>query len=84
MNDEPSYFGLTNDHTWLSVDAEDQWKYYSESFKEDAKAMLEAVGASELLEALIQAVAWMDGEQTPINALVHARSIIAKARGEKV
>ena len=22
MNNEPSYFGLTNDHTWLSVDAE--------------------------------------------------------------
>lgn len=40
--------------------------------------------APELLEALIQAVAWMDGEQTPINALVHARSIIAKARGEQV
>ena len=22
MNNEPSYFGLTNDHTWLSVDEE--------------------------------------------------------------
>lgn len=38
--------------------------------------------APELLEALIQAVAWMDGERTPINALAHARSIIAKAKGE--
>jgi hypothetical protein len=43
---------------------------------------LEAINA-ELLGALIQAVAWMDGEQTPINALVHARSIIAKAKGEQ-
>ena len=25
MNNEPSYFGLTNDHTWLSVD-EDYYK----------------------------------------------------------
>ncbi len=38
--------------------------------------------APELLEALEQAIAFMDGERTPINALVHARSILAKAKGE--
>lgn len=39
--------------------------------------------APELLKALIQAVAWMDGEQTPIDSLVRARKIIAKAKGEQ-
>lgn len=37
--------------------------------------------APELLEALNQAIAWIDGERTPINALAHARAAIAKATG---
>lgn len=36
----------------------------------------------ELVEALTQAVAWIDGDRTPINALTNARAALAKARGE--
>lgn len=55
-----------------------------EGTRKSAKDVARLIAAApELLEALIQAVAWMDGERTPINALAHARSIIAKARGEQ-
>ena len=37
----------------------------------------------ELLAVLEQAVAWIDGERTPIYLLSSARSIIARVKGEK-
>ena len=57
------------------------------AFHDDAEGETKAnarliAAAPELLEALKQAVAWMDGERTPINALVNARKIIAKAEGK--
>lgn len=36
----------------------------------------------ELLEALKQAVAWIEGEPTPIDALANARALIAKAEAQ--
>ncbi len=44
----------------------------------EANARLIAA-APELLSALQQAIAWMDGERTAIDALANARAIIAKA-----
>ena len=38
---------------------------------------------AELLEALKQAVAWIEGESTPVNALANARASIAKATGSE-
>lgn len=38
--------------------------------------------APELLQALIQIIAWEDGERTAINAIANARAIVAKATGE--
>lgn len=47
----------------------------------DQLAMLNAQ-RDELLEALKQAIAWIEGDRTPVNALANARAIIAKATGE--
>lgn len=70
------------------VDAEDQWKYYSESFKEDAQAMLDAIGAPELLEALESAIAPLElykayGWSDRNNVIGKAKASIAKAKGEQ-
>ena len=48
------------------------------SDEQQANARL-IVAAPELLSALQQAIAWMDGERTAIDALANARAIIAKA-----
>ena len=37
--------------------------------------------APKLLKALIQMIAWDDGERTEINAIVNAREIVAEAMG---
>ena len=48
------------------------------SDEQQANARLIAA-APELLSALQQAIAWMDGERTAIDALTNARAIITKA-----
>lgn len=52
---------------------------YHEMFNANARLI---AAAPVLLEALKQAVAWIEGERTPIDALANARAAIAKAEGQ--
>lgn len=47
-------------------------------FEGPANITLKSEESSDLLDALEQAVAFMDGQSTPVNALVNARAILAK------
>ena len=47
-------------------------------FEGPANITLKSEEQSDLLDALEQAVAFMDGQSTPVNALVNARAILAK------
>lgn len=39
-----------------NVDRDDNWKTYGEMYRQDATAMLEAIGASNLLESLVESI----------------------------
>jgi DNA-binding GntR family transcriptional regulator len=45
------------------IDRNDNWNVYAEDFKADAKAMLDACGAPDLLEALKAARNWHNGDK---------------------
>ena len=59
------------------IDADDQWMIHADEFLDDAQAMLDAVGAPDLLEALKILVI----TRSAVKALPAARAAIAKATG---
>jgi hypothetical protein len=70
------------------INRADNWNVYAEDFKADAKAMLDACGAPDLLEALqdlfdadMEHVLMGDGKDDQIEAIAKARAAIAKATG---
>jgi len=72
------------------VDRDDNWNLYAEDFKADAKAMLDACGAHDLLEALCGAISdveyigadgWMTGQMHSAE-YKSAVAAIAKATGK--
>ena len=72
-----------------NVDAEDQWKYHSETIIADVKVVIDCIGAQELLEALTTILENDGGEGSKCyhaiklyDAREQAISAIAKATGE--
>ena len=70
------------------VNYDDNWKTYSDEWLTDAQAMLDAVGAPDLLEALqrlLPHAAWMQScshdDDGIARDLERARAAIAKATG---
>jgi predicted dienelactone hydrolase len=67
------------------IDRNDNWNVYAEDFKADAKAMLDACGALDLLKALtdLLAVASVRIDDPRIVQFDAARAAIAKATRSK-
>ena len=66
------------------VDRDDNWNLYAEDFKDDAKAMLDACGAHDLLEALKLVYLTCDWHTDDgREAMEKASKAISKATGEK-
>ena len=73
-----------------NVDFDDSWKVYGDMYLEDAKAVLEAVGAPELLSELINMTARFKAaivqggtdEEFAEHAVAKARALISKALGQ--
>lgn len=65
------------------VDRNDQWAEYAEQWRDDAREMLEACGAVDLLEALLAlgAAVKSRGIMSTVTALSVADTAITKATG---
>jgi hypothetical protein len=65
-----------------NVDADDQWKLYGDDMLSDAKAILDAAGATDLLAAAVKTVDenghLADGDNC---TLIHLVRAISKANG---
>lgn len=61
-----------------NVDAEDQWKYYSETIIADVKAVIDAIGMHDLLEAAIK----VNALSIQTDAHKELRAAIANATGD--
>jgi len=74
MNNEPSYFGLTNDHTWLSVDEE-----YYKKLKPTHRMKCYTHPAKTLTDEEIKQIytMWLITGNDPV---VFARAILRKAQ----
>ena len=68
-----------------NVDFEDSWKQYGEDYLRDAQAMLDAIGAPDLLAALQAVVANSNGDASsgyfdiPVSTVQNAIEVITKA-----
>lgn len=68
------------------VDRDDNWSIYSEEFKDDAKAMLDACGALDLiavLQELQESASYWSEYDVPIGIVDRINAAIAKATGGK-
>ena len=66
------------------VDRDDNWNIYSEDFKADAKAMLDACGALDLvavLQELQESASYWSEYDVPIGIVDRINAAIAKATG---
>lgn len=66
-----------------AVDKDDLWKIYGDVFREDARAVLNACGASELLRALTVIAETLSALDEFANLRHIAQAAITKATGEQ-